>query len=119
MVVGAEPTLSDWLWIQSFVSQAMVGVLTPEVRAVGLSRSEGEWVVTFFVMNRPSPDFEQDLVEVGGDAESFAQVDIPDMPGTTSALHSPVRSVIVQTTSKSIQDFQHQVDRLLFAQSPE
>lgn len=115
MAVADEPTLADWVWIQDAILQAMVGVLTPAVQAVGLSRSGGEWVVTFFVVNRPSSDFHQDLVEVSGDAESLVGGNIA---GTSSAFHSPIRSVIVETTSKSIQGFKDQVDRLLFAQTP-
>jgi hypothetical protein len=119
VVEDEKATLTDWVWVQVMVMQAMVGALRPEVIAVGLSERPGEWVVTFFLRGEVSEDVRRDLIESGGDAASYLDACDVEVIHASNAIRRPVRSEIVDDAPPSLGLLAAKVDRLLLAMSSE
>jgi len=66
-------SMSEFLWVQFMVSQAMLGVLTPEVFAVSLTEMKDRWLLKFYLHKEVSESKFGELSEISGDAESFLE----------------------------------------------
>lgn len=111
-----KATLLDWAWVEMMVMQAMVGVLPPEVYAVGLSEKESEWVITYFVQRPVAPNIQEELLEVAGDAELYLAQSPSEPTPTSAAIRKPIRSVVVESVMPLRTLNERYVDRVLFGQ---
>ncbi|PZO47305.1 MAG: hypothetical protein DCF16_17925 [Alphaproteobacteria bacterium] len=119
MTEARKATLTDWVWVEVMVVQALVRTVPRSIEAIGLSERGSEWVITFFPREALPEDTIQDLIEVGGDTECFlAECDV-DRFHATDAIHRPVRSEIERVATHSWQEMLTKVDRMLFAHAPD
>jgi len=116
---SSQATLIDWAWVEMMIFQAMLGVLTPDVSTIILSEEQDEWVLSFYLSEQASEEFEQDLREIAGDAAANLEQG-PETEDiiTTSAISKPIKSKIIYRGPTLIRDFDlRRCDRLLFSWS--
>lgn len=57
--MGSEPTLEEWNFQHIAVSQALLGVISPNVRMVWLDHQGEDWVLHFVLENEDNADREE------------------------------------------------------------
>ena len=84
-----KPTLNDRLLVQVMTSQAMNGVITPDVTAATVCENGERWDLKFYLKGPICEEVQQDLVEVGGDASSMLDCQYPSEIKHTDAIYWP------------------------------
>lgn len=87
-------SLTDWVWVEAMIMQAMVARITPDLMMVSLTEGLEEWIVTFYCTAATSTDTQQDFIEIAGDAETFLDECVAEKIHATPAIHRPLRGVL-------------------------
>lgn len=112
-------TLTDWVWVEAMIMQAMIGSVVPELTMVVLTEEPNEWVITFYFKSGITDDEQQDFVEIAGDTESFLDQCVIEDIHATSAIHRSLRSVLKFEKPPSLSStVGRDRDRLLFCVKP-
>jgi hypothetical protein len=87
------PTLEDWVWVQTMLNQAMVGLVSTNVRQICLAYENG-WNISA-VLEHPCEQDVDDIQEIA-DETSILLVDIKDR--ISSAAYSRISTSVTCST---------------------
>lgn len=68
----SEPTLNDWAWIQTMMSQAMLGEITDNFRQIELAYQNGEWWVKV-ILKTDNDEDREGAFDIADDLSDFLE----------------------------------------------
>jgi len=89
-----KPTLDDWVWVEAMLIQAMVGLVSTNVRQICLAYENG-WKILAVLEQRCDQDID-DLEDIADETSIFIE-DIKDR--ITAAAYTRISTSVVSSTT--------------------